>query len=70
MPDAGQLRRLLEAWQVVVIDDGLGGYEHNAALLVVDESGRLVRIFDDTEGATALAFARALAQRALPDALR
>lgn len=55
---------------MVVIDDGLGGYEHNAALLVVDESGRLVRIFDDTEGATALAFARALAQRALPDALR
>jgi protein SCO1 len=70
--DAGQLNRyaalwhLLSAWQVVVIADGLGGYEHNAALLVIDEHGRLVRIFDEADGATALAFARALQQSSRP----
>lgn len=70
VPDAGQLRRLLEAWQVVVIDDGLGGYEHNAALLVIDGRGRLVRIFDDTDAATALAFARSLQRLGEPGALQ
>ena len=60
VPDRGQLQRLLDAWQVVVIADGLGGYEHNAALLVIDEQGRLVRIFDDSEGEAALAYASAL----------
>ena len=62
VPDAEQLQRLLRAWQVVVIADGLGGYEHNAALLVIDAHGRLVRIFEDSEGVTALAYARALQQ--------
>ena len=60
VPDAAQLRHLLAAWQVVVIDDGRGGYEHNAALLVIDPRGRLVRIFDDADVAGALDFARAL----------
>jgi protein SCO1 len=60
VPDADQMRRLLDAWQVVVIDDGRGGYEHNAALLVIDRRGRLVRIVDDTDTHGALAFARAL----------
>ena len=60
VPDAAQLQRLLEAWQVVVIDDGRGGYEHNAALLVIDRHGRLVRIFDAADVAGALDFARAL----------
>lgn len=60
VPDAAQLQRLLAAWQVVVIDDGRGGWDHNAALLVIDRRGRLVRIFDEADGATALAFARAL----------
>jgi protein SCO1 len=60
VPDAAQLRRLLDAWQVVVIDDGRGGWEHNAALLVIDRRGRLVRIFDDTDTHGALAFARSL----------
>ena len=63
VPDAAQLQRLLQAWQVVVIPDALGGYEHNAALLVIDERGRLVRIFDEADSAMALAFARSL-QRA------
>lgn len=60
VPDAAQLQRLLAAWQVVVIADGTAGYEHNAALLVVDDQARLVRIFDDADGAAALAFARSL----------
>jgi protein SCO1 len=60
VPDSAHLQRLLDVWQVVVIDDGRGGYEHNAALLVIDPYGRLVRIFDEADGATALAFARSL----------
>ena len=64
VPDAAQLQRLLKAWQVVVVPDGLGGFEHNAALLVVDEQARLVRIFDDTQGDAALAFARSLLRAA------
>ncbi len=69
VPDTAQLQRLLKAWQVVVIDDGLGGYEHNAALLVIDEHGRLVRIFDESDGATALAFARMLQRSSRPGSL-
>lgn len=61
--DSDQLRRLLTTFQVVVIDDGSGGYEHNAALLVVDGHGRLARIFDDTELELALNYARSIAQR-------
>lgn len=61
--DPDQLQRLLKAFQVVVIDDGRGGYEHNAALLVLDRRGRLVRIFDDTELELALNYARSIAQR-------
>jgi protein SCO1/2 len=61
--DANQLQGLLKAFQVVVIDDGSGGYEHNAALLVLDGRGRLVRIFDDTELELALNYARSIAQR-------
>jgi protein SCO1 len=60
VPDAAQLAHLLAVWQVVVIDDGRGGWDHNAALLVIDQRGRLVRIFEEADGATALAFARAL----------
>jgi protein SCO1 len=60
VPDVAQLQRLLRAWQVVVIDDGRGGWDHNAALLVIDARGRLVRIFDEADVAGALAFARSL----------
>ena len=63
VPDHAELQRLLDAFQVVVIPDGLGGYEHNAALLVVDQRGRLVRIFDYTELDAALAYALALVPR-------
>jgi protein SCO1/2 len=39
-------RRLLEAFGVVVIPDGMGGYDHNAALHVVDQQCRLAQILD------------------------
>lgn len=60
VPDAAQLQRLLRAFQVVVIDDERGGFEHNAALLVIDGRGRLVRIFDDTDTDLALNYAQAV----------
>lgn len=60
--DAADAQRLLDLYQVVVIPDGLGGYEHNAALLVIDPAGRLRRIFDYAELDTAMAFARWVAE--------
>ena len=45
---------------MTVIPDGLGGYDHNAALLVMDAGGRLIRVFDYADMETALAFARSL----------
>jgi len=59
-------QRLLDHYQVTVIADDLGGFEHNAALLVVDPAGRLVRMFDHDEWETALAFSRALADGSAP----
>jgi protein SCO1/2 len=56
--DAADAQRLLDLYQVVVIPDGRGGYEHNAALLVVDPRGRLLRVFDYAELDTVMAFAR------------
>jgi len=61
MPDARSSQRLLEAFEVVVVPDGRGDYEHNAALLVVDRRGRLVRVFDYSEQQLALDYARHLA---------
>lgn len=58
--DPAQLRRLLDAFGVTVIDDGRGGFEHNAALLVVDPRGRLVRAFDYDELQGALHYASSL----------
>lgn len=55
---AAEAQPLLDRYLVTVIDDGRGGFEHNAALLVVDPAGRLLRIFDYTELDTALAYAR------------
>lgn len=44
--DAADLQALKQAFGVTVIADGLGGYEHNAAILVVDPAGRLVAVID------------------------
>jgi protein SCO1 len=59
--DATQLASLLSAFQVTVVPAGNGDLEHNAALLVVDRHGRLVRIFDLAEQQLALDYARHLA---------
>ncbi len=59
--DLAQTQALLRRFQVVVVPDELGDYEHNAALLVVDAHGRLVRIFDYGEQEMALDYARYVA---------
>lgn len=42
--DAASRTAMLEAFGVVVIPDGRGGYEHNAGLHLVDETGYLIAI--------------------------
>lgn len=63
VPDAGQSAALLRRLQVVVVPDERGEFEHNAALLVVDQRGRLVRVFDIAQRELALNYARHLAAR-------
>lgn len=41
-----KLGPLLEVFGVKVLPDGWGGYQHNAAIYLLDRQGRLVRIFD------------------------
>jgi len=41
VPDPAELIILLQAFGIVVIDDGMGGFEHNAALHLLDRTGRL-----------------------------
>lgn len=55
--EPSDLARLLEAFGVVVIPDGEGGFVHNAALHLIDASGRLVRILDLEDIETAMAWA-------------
>lgn len=59
------LRRLLADFQVTVVPDGRGDFEHNAALLVIDHGG-LVRVFDLAEQELALNYARHLAHGDAP----
>ncbi len=40
------LKSLLEAFGIVVIPDGLGGFEHNAAIHLLGRAGKLVQISD------------------------
>jgi protein SCO1/2 len=44
--DTSQLAAWLDTFGVIVIPDGFGGFEHNAALHLVDEHGLLVRVLD------------------------
>ena len=60
IPDARELHELLADFQVTVLPRG-PDFEHNAALLVVDAQGRLVRVFDIAEQQLALDYARHLA---------
>jgi protein SCO1/2 len=66
VPRETDLRRLLAAFQVVVVPTGSGDFEHNAALLVVDGQGRLVRVFDIGQQQLALDYALHLAQEGAP----
>ena len=66
VPEPKDLARLLTDFQVVVVDSGQGDFEHNAALLVVDTHGRLVRIFDYADHQLALDYSRYLAAAGLP----
>lgn len=62
VPDVAQQQVLLQRLGVVVIPDGRGDYEHNAAFLVLDAQGRLLRVFDVAEQQLALDYARHLAK--------
>jgi len=53
--EPAQLAPLLAAFGVVVVADGLGGWEHNAAIHLLERDGRLVRIADIEEPARFLA---------------
>jgi len=54
-----ELKLLLDAFGIVVIPDGLGGFEHNAAIHLVGRDGRLAQISDIDEPAK---FANTVAQ--------
>ncbi|MCZ2134473.1 MAG: SCO family protein [Burkholderiales bacterium] len=60
--DPAGLSTLLRRWGVVVLDAPFGEFEHNAALLVIDRHGRMVRVFDLSEQQLALDYARHLAR--------
>jgi protein SCO1/2 len=63
VPDSdAALSRLLRDTGVIVLDDGAGGYAHNAAIHVITSSGRLVALFDLERYRDALAFAQGLAR--------
>lgn len=66
MQETQGTQRLLADFQVVVVPDGRGDFEHNAAFLVIDQKGRLVRIFDYAEQQLALDYAQHLAGTAAP----
>jgi len=55
LADAEELETWLSTFGIVVIPDGRGGFEHNAALHVVDRRGRLRAVLDleDIEGTLA-----------------
>jgi protein SCO1/2 len=58
-PESEQgLRALLQAFGVIVIPDGGGGFVHNAALHVIDRKGRLKMILDVGDEAQVLAAVR------------
>ena len=66
VPSPEGLAQLLADFQVVVVASTQGEFEHNAALLVVDTQGRLVRIFDYADHLLALDYARYLAATGAP----
>jgi len=63
VPKAVEQQALLQRLGVVVVPDGRGDFEHNAALLVFDRRARMVRVFDLAEQQLALNYARHLARQ-------
>jgi protein SCO1 len=63
---ADDLRALTETFGVTVLADGAGGFVHNAALSVVDATGRLVAVFDVQDVKAVVARARSLSSRGAP----
>jgi len=53
--DPDELRRLLDAFGVVVLPDGAGGFVHNAAIYSVDADGRLAGVYDPDAAERAIA---------------
>jgi protein SCO1/2 len=53
--DSVELQSLLDAFGVVVLTDGAGGFIHNAAIYLVDAEGRLARIYDPDAAERAIA---------------
>lgn len=60
--DSQALRPLLDAFGIVVVPDGIGGFVHNAAIHTVGPGGRLTRIDDLGEARIALRSALARAE--------
>lgn len=52
--DARELRVLLDAFGIVVVPDGMGGFVHNAAIHTLGRDGRLFRIDDLGDARSAL----------------
>lgn len=44
--DRAGLAELMRRFGVIAVDDGMGGFVHNAAIAVVDPGGRIVAILD------------------------
>jgi protein SCO1/2 len=63
---SAETEHLLAAFQVVVVPSGSGDFEHNAALLVINPQGQLVRVFDYADQQLALDYAKDLAKRLVP----
>lgn len=54
--DPEGLAALLHTFGIIVIPDGMDGFMHNAATLVVDPAGRLVAVFDWDDSAAAVRY--------------
>jgi len=61
--DPRDLPELLRAFGIVVIPDGAGGFQHNAAVHVLDAEGRLARVLDADASPADLARASATTWR-------
>jgi len=61
--DTRELAPLLQAFGIVVIPDARGGFQHNAAVHVLDAQGRLARVLDADAPSAEVARAAAAARQ-------